>query len=651
MDDEDDDVTQPNTPSAPTSAATPAVNEADIRKERKAQETILARMFGFHAIDVDDKKVDKVLKAAAEEKISSVDPNEAFVQHLREMMAKMSKGRGGHLSSNPRRANFFDTLQKACETYLESQVKQKKRPGSKSTQPKAPSWASKAPKHKVSSPTPPIPPPAKWTDYPPFPSNSALKKKLKQKEQEAFHDLDFDAFAQEPLPPLPKSTQTPLFSPSWGGPSSSSGIFMPPNPGSSTSHQLPPPNPSSSSPFTYSHHPPPPNDGQMPLYYPSSSSHPHKPSSSSALSPSYWDYPPPVNTQPGSSSKSPLVPNVYSPPPPIDPPVQNGTAPAQESDSESSDSEDNDAPAGDGFKGGSYKTQSSVSDLGVDIDHPDVMDSGTDDETDPREDSSRSQSTGDASDDAASSHVPNGTTSQAAAPQADGTPASARTDQPQAMAPATKSPNVEAPPEIVLTPEEQMREYIRRKHGFSLECFHLYLVPLKASIIAKALDLSLLRCLTLLSVGPQGAFWSLMEKHHLEFKPLQLRSVHTDDVSLAFLSCLNKLSGITELYLVRRISKDLDCTTTKVPASRSDIRKLALRRHAGSLKRLSIMNNDDDSWDLDAKCFRLLAAKAKALEELAFSVEMSDFVCPFSASILPTYDPLSTSLLTCLVSL
>ncbi|MCJ1398006.1 hypothetical protein MMC11_001203 [Xylographa trunciseda] len=174
--------------------------------------------------------------------------------------------------------------------------------------------------------------------------------------------------------------------------------------------------------------------------------------------------------------------------------------------------------------------------------------------------------------------------------------------------------------------DETMQEYIRTQHGFNLEDLTLYLIPLKPSVIGKALDMSCLQKLTLLSVGPQGGFWSYVAKVQKEsFSSIHLHYIHTDDVSMAFLNCIAHLSGLRDLLMMRRSSKDSDPSSLSPPASISDIRLLALRKHVSTLERLMVMNNEDDSWDLDSKSMRLLTAKGVLLKELSFSVNVTDY--------------------------
>ena len=61
-DDDDDDMTQPDESPAIIPAA--PVNEADIRKAKSAQESILAQIFSLQKYAPQDKKVEKILNSS-----------------------------------------------------------------------------------------------------------------------------------------------------------------------------------------------------------------------------------------------------------------------------------------------------------------------------------------------------------------------------------------------------------------------------------------------------------------------------------------------------------------------------------------------------------------------------------------------------------
>ena len=178
------------------------------------------------------------------------------------------------------------------------------------------------------------------------------------------------------------------------------------------------------------------------------------------------------------------------------------------------------------------------------------------------------------------------------------------------------------------SPEEAMQEYVRATHGLQLEEFSLYLIPLKGSIIARGLDLNVLKRLTLLNVGSQDPFWLLLLRLQHRSIHVSLESVHTDDVSFAFLGFLTTFEGLTELFMHERSNKQ---ETDQAIIARTGvdiigIRKKGLRKHIKTLKRLMIKNENDDAWDLDPRTIALLSDQGGALRELAISMSMENYV-------------------------
>jgi hypothetical protein len=182
-------------------------------------------------------------------------------------------------------------------------------------------------------------------------------------------------------------------------------------------------------------------------------------------------------------------------------------------------------------------------------------------------------------------------------------------------------------PSDVKSPDDEMREYIRATHGLQLEELSLYLIPLKASILARALDLQLLRRLTLLSVGSQEPFWLLLTKLQRHSAHISFDSIHTDHVSSAFLEFLKTFEGLQELFMLERNSKnEADSGVSKAIVNITSIRKLALATHIRTLERLMIKNENDDSWDVDTKMIRFLSVRGAGLTELAISLNMKHYV-------------------------
>lgn len=177
------------------------------------------------------------------------------------------------------------------------------------------------------------------------------------------------------------------------------------------------------------------------------------------------------------------------------------------------------------------------------------------------------------------------------------------------------------------SPDEDLREYIRAAHGLQLEELSLDKVPLKASILARGIDLNVLKRLTLLSVGPQEPFWLMLTKLQDQPTHISFKSIHTDHVSGPFLQYLRTFEGLEELFLLQRSSKnDPDNNTLRVGINITSIRKFALRRHIQTLKRLMIKNENDESWDMDAKSIRFLSVQGAGLIELAISLNLKNYV-------------------------
>ena len=210
----------------------------------------------------------------------------------------------------------------------------------------------------------------------------------------------------------------------------------------------------------------------------------------------------------------------------------------------------------------------------------------------------------------------------------------ARTDEKATMSGGLNDANAQTPlskakpVEDDLPQDEAMKNYIRSTRKLPLQTLALYLVPIKASILSRAVDLSLLRRITLLNVGPQAPFWTLMANTH-KFHPLNLRCISTDNVTPKFVSLVNSLPRLTELFLLERSSKTrVESLAGRTMVTIVDIRKQILKPHAKTLKKLMIKNeNENDySWDVDVKTMRLMTKRSEALTELAISMGLRSFV-------------------------
>ncbi|KAI1634972.1 hypothetical protein F4809DRAFT_615909 [Biscogniauxia mediterranea] len=168
----------------------------------------------------------------------------------------------------------------------------------------------------------------------------------------------------------------------------------------------------------------------------------------------------------------------------------------------------------------------------------------------------------------------------------------------------------------------RVNEYARGTRGIGLHSLSLYLIPIKASVLGRAIDLHMLRRITLLNVGSQVAFWILMSKQN-RLKPLQLRKIFTDNVSVPFLQFVSELDCVHELFLLERMPKHKpESLAPRSKTTTEQIRKLVLRKHMPNLKRLMIKNKADGLWDVDSKTTQLICRRGKVLEELAVTMGM-----------------------------
>jgi hypothetical protein len=182
------------------------------------------------------------------------------------------------------------------------------------------------------------------------------------------------------------------------------------------------------------------------------------------------------------------------------------------------------------------------------------------------------------------------------------------------------------PAQKVARPEDVMQAWICCAHGLQLEELSLELVPLKGSIVARALDLTVLKRITFLEVGPQDAFWSLLLRLQDNPWDISFKSIHTDNVSHPFVKFLATFEGLEELYMHERSTKQEPDPTDATPVTIRDIRKSALKRHLPTLKRLMIRNEKNEKWDVDHNTVDFLAKEGTGLIELAFSLNMKTYV-------------------------
>ncbi|CAG8981180.1 hypothetical protein HYALB_00013191 [Hymenoscyphus albidus] len=173
----------------------------------------------------------------------------------------------------------------------------------------------------------------------------------------------------------------------------------------------------------------------------------------------------------------------------------------------------------------------------------------------------------------------------------------------------------EARSEIGSKSSGKMSEYVRNTRGLGLTTLAIYLIPIKAQILSRGVDLNVLQNITLLNVGPQVSFWNLLAKENA-ISPLPLNKIYTDNVTLPFLGFIHQLDRVTELLLLEKQKGRVETTAAKTTVSIEHIRK-ALRKHVGSLKVLMIRHDSSADWDLNVKATMMLCQQATELEELS----------------------------------
>lgn len=182
----------------------------------------------------------------------------------------------------------------------------------------------------------------------------------------------------------------------------------------------------------------------------------------------------------------------------------------------------------------------------------------------------------------------------------------------------------EASPEI--SDGQSLAEYVRSAHGMPLDSLSLHQIPVKATVLCRGVDAFALKHLSLLNVGPQRILWAMLRQLH-QIRPLQLSSIHTDNITDSFLSFVNGLDRINEIFM-------FECSSTskvksfapKTTVTIEDIKRQVLTKHIKSLRRLVIRNDEDSSWALNSRTARLVARHGSSLTELAVGLSASGYV-------------------------
>ncbi|KAK8929672.1 hypothetical protein VCV18_002336 [Metarhizium anisopliae] len=171
--------------------------------------------------------------------------------------------------------------------------------------------------------------------------------------------------------------------------------------------------------------------------------------------------------------------------------------------------------------------------------------------------------------------------------------------------------------------KQNMDTYARKTRGMSIETLKICLIPVKASVLSQAIDVACIKELTLINVGNQAPIWSMLTKEH-KFRPIALRSVFTDHVSASFLTCMAQLPQLDDLFMLERSLKHKpESFATRTTTSIDQIRRLVLKKHMPTLKRLMIKDESNGpNWDTNVKTMILICTRGANLEELALSMNI-----------------------------
>lgn len=175
--------------------------------------------------------------------------------------------------------------------------------------------------------------------------------------------------------------------------------------------------------------------------------------------------------------------------------------------------------------------------------------------------------------------------------------------------------------------QQKILDYLRETRGFALETLSVHLIPVKASVLSRGVDLHTLKQLTLLNVGNQAPIWTLISKEN-KVQPLPLRNVFTDNVSDAFLTCMGQLEELHDLFMLERNAKSKPESFAPRSSNTMDqIRRVVLAKHMPTLKRLMIKDeSSSSSWDANEKAMIYICTRGKQLEELAISLNIQAVV-------------------------
>ena len=602
MDDEDE-LSQPPQPPPGASQAT-TTNEADIRKEKLAQESILAKVFDLQSVSAEGKKLEKTLSLSGVQ-LPEEEENQENIHMVNQLMKSLMDSplvAGSDATAIETRLQHLKMIKEAAEKYISSQEIQKNKPLSEQSKPPTPSV------NKASSTS--LNPPA--SGFKPSSTNKII-------------DSDFDSPSSPTSPYFPSgpadssSNGTPKLFPSSSGYSSlDQSTLLPPVPPLSGNNNSKPTNSQQyMSPYVPGCNSTSANPSQFFQYEHSNHSttgfispghpSPFQASSSGAWapSPSSKDTLSKVQIQKSMSNAiSNAEKSLVKPKPPKKPIPANKSYPFSSEDE--SDGVKTPPSAPQPFFAASVDTDGLESSMDVDMEHPDedVMDLGEDQEIIAGSEGSE----------------------ETATPRKRAKVALVETGSSSNNTKSEPTPPAEAHAISVISPDEAMQAYIRATHGLQLEELSLEWVPLKASIVARALDLSVLKRIALLEVGPQDAFWTLLLRLQTATHITAFKSIHTDNVSVPLVKFLATFEGLEELFMLERSKKQAPESEAESTVTISTLRKGALRKHISTLQRLSLRNERNEQWDVDPRTLRILALKGAKLKELAFSLNLKTYV-------------------------
>ena len=628
---EEDDMMDPMPP--PASTTQPATNEADIRKEKLAQETILAKIFDLQSVSAEGRKLEKSLSLAGGQCLEEEDKQAATLK-IKTLLKSIFEDSSTSDDASLARLEQFRVVRDVADMYISKQnalkksLKEQSKPLVPSVKKKDPVYKSTAPSgfEPSSSSSKVLPIPTDWDLGPLSSPTSPL----------------FDAgLASSFSNGLLNGTPNPF--PGVSGPSFSAGLAGAPasvlaqvQQMKAQQAQLQAQQSQSQaymSPYlagALSNNPP---SGSTLLPVPYENSHPSSPGSLEGPSSSSL-----YNTHPPGFINNPLTLPFDLNETAIFPSAKNGissvtkkakskapvkksspakVAPVIDSDDESDDPLKSPPSMEQPFFAADPGTEPAEDSMDVDMIHPD------EDTTDLGEDQEIV---------AEAEEVEIATPRKKAkiGNMEEGSSSNAASNESSSLANVDTVPEPESKVLDPISPDEAMQAYIRATHGLHLEALSLEWVPLKASIVARALDLSVLKRVTLLEVGSQDAFWTLLIRlQGSSTTEIAFKSIHTDNVSLPFVKFLATFEGLEQLFMHERGGKQEADAGAAPVVNITVIRKMALQKHMSTLKRLVIRNERNDAWDVDTKTLQFLAYKGAGLIELACSLNMKTYVRSF----------------------